>query len=272
MTPALGAVGIALYLGVTWRLARRLSGSHDPASPMHWPVITAMLLALAAHGALLYDTVFTAGGLNLAVFNTASLVAWVLATLVLLAALSRPADSLGLFVLPVAAVSIALLLLFPQQRLLSAELGSGVQVHVVVSLLAYGLLALAALQAMLVWLQDRALRAKRFGGLQRSLPPLTVQESLLFQLIGAGFFFLSLSLVTGIMFVEDLFAQHLVHKTVLSAAAWGVFGVLLWGRWRHGWRGRTVLRWCLVGFASLALAYFGAKLVLELMLDRSWRA
>jgi ABC-type uncharacterized transport system permease subunit len=93
-------------------------------------------------------------------------------------------------------------------------------------------------------------------------------ETLLFQMIGGGFIALSFSLLSGIMFLDDVFAQQLVHKTVLSIAAWAVFGVLLWGRWRHGWRGRTAIRWTLSGFAALVLSYFGSKLVLELILQR----
>ena len=94
-------------------------------------------------------------------------------------------------------------------------------------------------------------------------------EQLLFQLIGTGFVLLSAGLLTGIVFLEDVFAQHLVHKTVLSIAAWSIFGILLWGRWRFGWRGRKAIRWTLSGFGVLILAYFGSKLVLELILDRA---
>lgn len=65
-----------------------------------------------------------------------------------------------------------------------------------------------------------------------------------------------------------MFAQHLVHKTVLGIIAWLVFAVLLWGRWRFGWRGRTAIRWTLSGAVTLMLAYFGSKLVLELLLHR----
>ena len=79
---------------------------------------------------------------------------------------------------------------------------------------------------------------------------------------------LSITLVSGLCFLHDLFAQHLVHKATLSLVARGVFGVLLWGRWRFGWRGRTAIRWTLSGFVFLALAYFGSKLVLELVLQR----
>jgi len=58
-----------------------------------------------------------------------------------------------------------------------------------------------------------------------------------------------------------LFAQHLVHKTVLSIVAWFVFSALLIGRLRYGWRGAAAIRWTLVGFLLLLLAYFGSKMV-----------
>ena len=93
-------------------------------------------------------------------------------------------------------------------------------------------------------------------------------ESLLFQMIAIGFAMLSLALLSGVLFLEDIFAQHLVHKTVLSLTAWLVFSVLLWGRFQFGWRGRTAIRWTLSGFAVLLLAYFGSKFVLELVLMR----
>ncbi|MDD1608146.1 MAG: cytochrome c biogenesis protein CcsA, partial [Methylococcaceae bacterium] len=92
--------------------------------------------------------------------------------------------------------------------------------------------------------------------------------SLLFQMLGAGVFFLSISLISGFIFVENLFAQHLVHKTVLSILAWIIFSSLLIGRSRYGWRGQLAIQWTLIGFVSLLLAYFGSKLVLELILHR----
>jgi len=68
--------------------------------------------------------------------------------------------------------------------------------------------------------------------------------------------------------LQDMFAQHLVHKTILSISAWLVFVTLIWGRWRYGWRGRMAIRWTLSGLFTLLLAYFGSKLVLELILNR----
>jgi len=79
---------------------------------------------------------------------------------------------------------------------------------------------------------------------------------------------LTLTLLSGVLFVDNLFAQHLVHKTVLSIAAWFVFGILLFGRWRWGWRGRQAVRLTLLGMIVLLLAFFGSKFVLELVLKR----
>ena len=91
-------------------------------------------------------------------------------------------------------------------------------------------------------------------------------EVLLFQFLGFGFLCLSASLLTGFFYLEDIFAQHLVHKTVLSIVGWVILAVLLFGRFRFGWRGRTAIRWTLSAFAFLMLAFFGSKLVLEFIL------
>jgi len=117
-------------------------------------------------------------------------------------------------------------------------------------------------------MQDYQLRRKRLAWAMQMLPPLQVMETLMFQMVALGLLLLSLSLISGFLFLEDIFDQHLVHKTILSIAAWFVYATLLWGRWRYGWRGRKAIRWNLAGFFVLLLAYFGKKFVLELILHR----
>ena len=126
-----------------------------------------------------------------------------------------------------------------------------IQLHVGLSLLAAGCLTLAAAQAVTVALQDRLLRDSTRGRLLQALPPLQTMEQVLFVLIAVGFFLLSLSLLSGLMFVGDLMAPRLAQITMLSVTAWAIFGALLWGRWRRGWRGRTAIRWTLSGYAVL---------------------
>jgi ABC-type uncharacterized transport system permease subunit len=227
-------------------------------------------VAVVLHGVLLYSGVVTDAGLHLGFFGAASLVAWVAALLLVIGAMRRPLDNLGLLVLPLAALLILPSVIWPDTRSVSAERNLGTEVHVLVSVLAFALLTIAACQSVLLAYQEHRLSQKRPGGLMRILPPLKIQEELLFQLIALGFFLLTLSLATGVAFVADMLAQHLAHKTVLSAIAWLIFAVLLWGRWRYGWRGRTAVRLSLAGFIVLGLAYFGSKLVLEVILERHW--
>lgn len=263
----------AFYLVTAWRLNTRVmvrSSGTEVATESNQLLLALGIAAIILHGATIYEGTVTPGGLRLGLFNAMSLVGLTVAALVLFAVHGKPLDNLGVFVLPLSALSVLLAWIFPATAGNGADMSIGIQLHALVSIVAYGLLALAALQAVLVSVQDRWLRAKTSMTRLRALPPLARQESLLFQLIGAGFFFLSLALVSGTMFVQDLFAQHLVHKTLLSGVAWIVFGVILLGRWRYGWRGRPVIRWCLTAFVLLALAYFGAKLVLEEILGRSW--
>jgi len=267
----LGLGGILLYLACALVLGGRLARGAAEAGTTGGPRLRlAVAAALALHAVVLYQTVVGAAGYELGFFNAASLIAWVMVAVVLVVSLVRPVQNLALFALPLAALTIALALLGTPAPThpIGAELG--IQVHIVFSVLAYGVLAIAACQSVLLAVQEHQLRHKGGARLARMLPPLQTQETTLFQLLGAGFFLLSLSLVSGIMFVQHMFAQHLAHKTVLSITAWAVFAVLLWGRWRFGWRGRTAIRWSLGGFVILALAYFGSKLVLEVLLGRYW--
>ena len=93
-------------------------------------------------------------------------------------------------------------------------------------------------------------------------------EKLLFELIWIGFILLTLSVASGFIFLDDMFAQHLVHKTILSIIAWCIFAILLYGRHAQGWRGTTAIKLTIAGFVVLMLAYFGSKFVLEIILQR----
>jgi ABC-type uncharacterized transport system permease subunit len=246
-----------------------LSQGKTDTGARHSAILLVGSVALLAHGALLYPSIMTPGGMSLGFFNAASLVAFITALVLVLASFQEPVENLGIPVFPVAAVSIGLVLMYPaSHHITDSSTGWQLDAHILLSLLAYSILGLAALQALLLAIQEYHLHNRQPGGIIRSLPPLQTMETLMFQMIGIGFVLLTLALVTGILFLQDIFAQHLVHKTVLSIIAWCVFALLLWGRWRFGWRGRVAIRWTVGGFIFLMLAYFGSKLVLELILNR----
>jgi len=147
-----------------------------------------------------------------------------------------------------------------------------ITLHVFSSIVAFGILSIAGIYAVFIAVIDRLLRQHRFNRLVQTLPALETMEHLLFLLITSGFIVLTFSLVTGLVWVDDVFGQHLAHKTLLSIFAWLVFAVLLWGRWRRGWRGRVAVRMTLIGIVLLLLAYFGSKFILEFVLQRSWHS
>jgi len=265
---SLGASAALLYAISGGLIGFRLSrGGQGYQSQLKIALLLVALLAVGLHSVLLYRQIAVPGGMNLGFFNALSLAGWLAALILVLAALAEPVENLGVVLLPFSAATILLALAFPSERLITGP-DRAMQAHIVLSVLAYSLLTIAAVQALLLYFLDRQLHRRRVGALVRALPPLVTMEHLLFQMIAGGFVLLSLALLSGFLFLEDILAQRLVHKTTLSIAAWVVFGVLLWGRWRYGWRGRTAIRFTLSGFSALLLAYFGTKLVLELILRR----
>ncbi|MEJ7745915.1 MAG: cytochrome c biogenesis protein CcsA [Luteimonas sp.] len=261
MTIAL--IAIALYLMSAGLLVHSVTREEDAASKSWlWPALAALTLHGTSHLLAWRD----AGGMDMHFFAALSLVGLGMAVLTVLFGARRSMVALGVIVYPLAAAS-----LFGYASAghhIAEGLDWRLQLHAWCALLAYATLAIAALLAIMLWAQERALRRREFHDWLRALPPLTELESLLFRTITVGFVLLTATLLTGVMFVEDLLAQHLLHKTVLSVLSWLAFGALLLGRWRYGWRGVIAVRWTLAAMALLVLAFFGSKFVLELLLRR----
>lgn len=148
--------------------------------------------------------------------------------------------------------------------------GWAMAAHITLSALAFGLLATAALLAVVLAAQQAGLRSRRPAGWLATLPPMESMEHAVFTLLAVGFVALSTTLLIGAFFVTDLFAQRLAHKVVLALIAWAIFGVLLIGRHRFGWRGRKAMRLVLAGFVFLTMSYLVTKFILEEVLGRHW--
>ncbi len=273
---AVGLVAILLYAASAWLLYRSVAhSSGDYDNTEHAAATTGTpssiwLLALSAtliHAMMLIGSTLGPTGLNFSFFNSLSVTAWLAVVLTLLLNMGKPVINLGLFLFPMAAAALALSLFFASRS--SGTVASGMQWHVLTSVIAYALLTISSGQALLVSLQDKRLKARNTGGILRALPPLKTMEAVLFQLLLSSFVFLSLSLATGFIFLDDLFAQRLVHKTTLSLVAWLLMTILLIGHLRWGWRGQKAAGFTLGAFVSLLLGYFGSKFVIELLLSPS---
>ena len=230
------------------------------------PVLGMAIIALICHAVVTWDALKAGDGVTFGFYKVLALSFLAVNVACIAALLRRPLQNLLVGLLPLSALSIVVATLGPDTSAARDHIEPGMLMHIGSSIVAYSLLTLAAGQAALLAVQDRQLRNRNMTGIARSLPPLQLMESMLFELVWVGVAALTLSILSGVIFMENMFAQHLVHKTVLSLFAWVLFSVLLWGRYRLGWRSQIAVRFTLSGFIFLLLAFFGSKLVLELVL------
>ncbi len=266
------------YLLLSLLIWRPLLGSNGPtlaAGTSRWLLAAVIIVhGVAVHMAMLHES-----SLRLSWSVGLSLTIWLGMIVFWLENLISDIGGLKLLLLPIAGVICLLAALFPGHDSLVIPVADAYfQVHLLISIGAYSLIAIAAIQAFLMTSLDRYLhqpvqaRAERsvFARALEEQPPLLVQEKILFRLIWIGFVLLTLSIITGVAVSMRLTGVLLPfdHKTVFTMMSWVVFGLLLLGRALRGWRGRFALRWTLVGFALLMIAYTGTRFIFDVMLHK----
>lgn len=260
----LAAPAVVLYCWATLRQWQSLT-AHKPAQRAQ-VLIAASIGALLHLGYLITNT-FGREHINFEVFEVASLTSWVMVLLLIFSCQRKPLENLLIGVLPISAIVLLIAAINPKYIPL-VDLSYGLAWHILLSILAYSILTIAALQAVLLYWQDNALKKRQAQGILRSLPPLLLMDRLLFEMLWLGMILLTASYVVGWPYIFSMKDQHLSHKVVFALISWLVFAWLLLGRYRFGWRGVVASRWTLIGAAFMLLSYFGSKFVLEVMLNR----
>ena len=260
-----GLIAIVLYLAGTGLQARTLA--HNAKLSMRLLAVLAVP-AIVLHAIAVHAQIDAPGGINLGLLPVASLTALIMVTLVTVLSTVQPVRSLLVVLFPLSALVLAASLVAePTPKAIEAS-DAGLGTHIFVSILAYSILMIAAIQSILLGFVERSIRTRSHILLLRILPPLETMERLLFAMIWAGFAALTAAIVSGFVYLEDMFAQHVVHHTVLTSASWAIYGALLAGRLWLGWRGASAVRWTIIAFTFLLLGYFGSKFVLEMLLQR----
>lgn len=231
-------------------------------------VIALGAIALVCHALVAWSSIFDEHSVHLGLYRILALISFVINLACISWLVRWPLQNLLIVLLPLSASTVLISAFAPQTGTTPEALSHGLLLHIASSILAYAVLTLAAVQAVLVAIQDRQLKQHRATGIVSFLPPLQLMETMLFELVWMGVVLLTVAIATGFLFVDDFFAQHLVHKTVLTLVAWVIYSTLLWGRYQLGWRSQTAARFTIGGFLLLMLAFLGSKLVLELLLQR----
>ena len=258
---------------LAWRAAHApaAAGNGAPAGGAFRLEGVLLPVALVLHGMLVYSGVLSDDGLNLGVSNSISLIIWLTVAIYWLASLAVPglASIQGLWA-PVALVAVILQAVVPSHYLVRHGGDPLFTLHFAIAMLAYSLFIVATMHAVVMLAEQKWLHRGILPPFLRSLPPLLEMEALLFRILFAAFVLLTLTVVSGLFFSEQVFGKPLqaTHKTVFGIISWLIFGSLLWGRYFRGWRGKRAVYLTLWGFAALLLAYLGSKFVLEIILHR----
>lgn len=231
-----------------------------------WIVYGSACVGVVAHTAALASEIIIAEKLQMSLLNSISVCVWMTITVIVISALSKPLHNLFTFFMPAGALFLLVALYFPQLAE-PKTYSAGMLFHIFVSLLAYSVMLITTLQAILVNLQSHQLHRHHLNSrIINILPPLQSMERLMFEWLIIGFILLTAAIITGGIYVENLLAQHLIHKTVLTLIGWGFFALLIFGHFYLGWRGARASRMIYLGFMFLLIAFVGSKFVLEYLL------
>jgi ABC-type uncharacterized transport system permease subunit len=175
-------------------------------------------------------------------FEVMSLCAWLFTLAFLTIYWRYKAESLSVFVFPLVFVmTLVAALSNPVSRWSSESVKSTwLTVHIVLALLGYAALLFTAVAAVAYLMQERELKRKQPRSFYRIFPPLGMLDELISRSLGAGFVFLTVSLIIIIIWASNSYGSHLVDNGLISTSGitWGIYLALIFFRVSAGWRGR----------------------------------
>lgn len=246
-----------------------VTGMFKEKEPNKLTAIVSVLIAIGLHIVILRSGILIEPemGQNMSMLNVASLIGWLISITMLLASFKLPNTILLPVVYSFTGLLVLLNGLIPNAHVMQISVKPNLLIHISLALFAYACLAIASLYAAQLSYINLRLKEKNASLLHSSLPPLMAVENILFKLLLVGNILLTLSLISGFMFLDDMFAKEQAHKTVLSLLSWGLYSIILFGHLVFGWRGKLVIWSTIIGGILLTLAYFGSRFVREVLLN-----
>jgi ABC-type uncharacterized transport system permease subunit len=260
---AVYAPTLCLYLWAGIALSRAFFSPHNKVSKLPHYILYA---AIIGHLGFILVSTLNNQSEQLSITQVAVLLAW-LVTVTMVAA---NAYIKNLVFLPVvslfSALFITLQLLIPQSTGIHTDMSFGLIIHIILSLFAFGVLSISFLYALQLGFINYQLKHKQISLANNQLPPLLSVENILTKLMIMGTVLLAIALVSGFIFLPNMLADGYAHKTILSSLGFLVYVLALVLHHFSGLKTRVLVTFNLVGVTLLTLAYFGSRLVREIIL------
>lgn len=256
-------LALLFYAGATTAILSKLFTAQGPNLKLTLVLATLAIINHALSNAL---TVFSPERINFSLPNVISLVSLLLAATISIIALRNKINLLLPVVYGFAALwQLIMLLMADTGQFPLIHQNIAVLLHIVLSLIAYCILVIATLYAFQVSYINWKLKSKNLAAVNH-LPPLMQVEKHLFTILITGTLCLLLAQLSGFIFLEGFIGKENAHKTFLSLLSLIVYSVILWGRFKQGWRGHRVLVLTISATFLLTLAYFGSRFVREFII------
>lgn len=151
---------------------------------------------------------------------------------------------------------------FPVAPWSSAEIRNAwLVVHISTVLIGYAALIISAVAALYYLLQERRLKRKDVDSSANRLPPLATLDRVITQSMNAGFVFITIGTVTGVIwaFIETGTAWILNPKFGFFLFTWAFYLAMIFLRVSAGWRGRRIA-WLAVGVLGCSMITWATHL------------
>lgn len=192
--------------------------------------------------------------------NAVLLVSWVANIIVLLSRIQMPMVRFVMHL--VAAVAILWIMAWPAETVIKPY-GWQLDLHILLSISAYAVLSVSTVLAVALGIQIKRMKNNVFAAQNMTVNNLLSNEEKLFKLIVTGWLLLTMTLLSGVLFVDGFLTEGMGHKVTFSIMAWVLFALLIFGRLTQGWRGQKAIKLNLLAMALLALGYLGSQIVLD---------
>jgi len=227
------------------------------------PWLLSVSIILGVYGLMALEPI-VAGGISFRLSAAVATCTLMVLMIYLVGILRHEVQGLGLFLLPLISLILLTIPLLPESEAVLIHTRSPLETgHILIALIAYALLTLAAIHALMHIQLDRALKRKQISRLMQHMPSLVDIEIHMFAQVRWVVWLLGIGIAFGLSWQWQSMGhlEVLHHKMLLSFIAWAVLLWLVTVQRGGKIRGNKASRMVLTAYVLLLLAYFGVKLV-----------